>query len=228
MWGFNGGIAMKKLFLLALVGAILLGASSVPSHGDFYVVAVVGSGIGTPITSVPYTISQPGFYYLKGNFYTSGSAIFIQASDVTLDLMGFCLYGDGTGNGISASDNRHNVEIRNGTVSNFRTGISVSGDGSRIIKMTTRNNIYGIVSSILGSCITVTGCHALNNENIGYNIKSGGNIIGNVAYNNGNGFALNSSPAQLVDRNSSYDNTISNWVSLVGCTVGVNTPNIIP
>ena len=88
---------MKKLFLLVLVGIILLGASSVPSHGDFYVVAVGGSSIGTPIISVPYTISQSGFYYLKGNFYTSGSAIFIQANDVTLDLMGFCLSGDGTG-----------------------------------------------------------------------------------------------------------------------------------
>jgi len=219
---------MKKLFLLALVGAILLGASSVPSHGDFYVVAVGGSGMGTPITSAPYTISQSGFYYLKSNFHTSGTAIFIQANDVTLDLMGFCLSGDGTGHGISASDNRHNVEVRNGTVRNFLNGIVVSGEGSRIIKMTTRDNSYGIISSITGSCITVTGCHALNNENIGFDIRSGGNIINNVAYNNGNGFRLNGSPAQLVDRNSSYGNTFSNWVSLGGCTVGVNTPNIIP
>jgi hypothetical protein len=142
--------------------------------------------------------------------------------------MGFCLSGDGTGHGISASDNRHNVEVRNGTVRNFSTGISVSGDGSRIIKMTTRNNSYGIVSTILGACLTVTGCHALNNQNFGYDIQSGGNIIGNVAYNNGNGFRLNSSAAQLVDRNSSYGNTNSNWLSWGGCTMGVNTPNIIP
>ena len=217
----------RTLLVMALVGALLLSVAPVVAQDGFYVIAVGGGGVGTPITSAPYTISQSGFYYLKSNFYTSGTAIFIQANDVTLDLMGFCLSGDGSGHGISAGENRRNVEVRNGTVRNFTYGISVRGVGNRIIKMNTSDNTIGILSS-QGSCITVTGCHSHNNQNFGYDIQSGGNIIGNVAYNNGNGFRLNGSAAQLVDRNSSYGNTHSNWLSLGGCTVGVNTPNIIP
>src|ERR1035441_10554007 len=41
----------------------------------------------TPISSLPYTISMPGSYYLTSSFnVNSGSAITITASKVTLDL----------------------------------------------------------------------------------------------------------------------------------------------
>src|ERR1039458_3298480 len=46
----------------------------------------------TPISSVPYTISAPGSYYLTGNLaVSSGTAITIAANQVTLDLNGFTL-----------------------------------------------------------------------------------------------------------------------------------------
>ena len=43
----------------------------------------------TPISSLPYTISEPGSYYVTGNLSSTGSGIVIQASGVTVDLMGF-------------------------------------------------------------------------------------------------------------------------------------------
>ena len=51
--------------------------------------------MGTKITSVPYTITQPGFYLLTGNltYNGTGNAIAVGANvkDVVIDLMGFSL-----------------------------------------------------------------------------------------------------------------------------------------
>ena len=49
----------------------------------------------TPINSIPYTITESGSYYLTTNLSGSWHGIIIQGSDVTLDLMGFTLTGDG-------------------------------------------------------------------------------------------------------------------------------------
>ena len=48
----------------------------------------------TPISSLPFTISQSGSYYLTRNLQftaATGPAILINANYVTLDLMGFTL-----------------------------------------------------------------------------------------------------------------------------------------
>jgi hypothetical protein len=51
----------------------------------------------TAITSAPYTISSAGSYYLTTNITVStGDAITISASEVTLDLNGFAITGTGT------------------------------------------------------------------------------------------------------------------------------------
>jgi hypothetical protein len=68
---------------------------------DFYVIAG-GGAVGTKITSVPYIITQPGFYYLGGNlsYNATGNAITVNANDVTIDLMG-CTLSCTTGSGIT-------------------------------------------------------------------------------------------------------------------------------
>src|SRR5215813_4957107 len=55
----------------------------------------------TPISSLPFTINQPGSYYLTGNLTGAPGAngINISASDVTLDLGGFALIGSGGAGG---------------------------------------------------------------------------------------------------------------------------------
>ena len=76
----------------------------------------------TPISSVPYTINQPGSYYLSRNLTMTADSngITVKADNVTIDLMGFTLKGRGTGekDGITMNG-RSNVEVRNGTVENW-------------------------------------------------------------------------------------------------------------
>src|ERR1039458_625653 len=82
----------------------------------------------TPISSVPFTITQPGSYYLTKNLaVTSGNAIVISAEDVTLDLNGFTLSSpeaSPAGTGILLNGTKRNIAIRNGFI---RGNVTVSG-----------------------------------------------------------------------------------------------------
>jgi hypothetical protein len=102
---------------------MLLSVTPVLADDGFYVIG--GGGVGTKITSLPYTIEKPGFYYLGGNLqlttFAHGAGITVNCSHVTIDLMGFKLSHENingyyfTGTGISLNG-REDVEIRNGTL----------------------------------------------------------------------------------------------------------------
>ena len=53
----------------------------------------------TAITNVPYTISQPGSYYLTTNLTSATFGVTIATNGVVRDLMGFMLAGAGSGSG---------------------------------------------------------------------------------------------------------------------------------
>ena len=222
----------RKIWLLALVGVVLLGGQAAWADDGFYVISV-GGGVGTKITSVPYTISNPGFYYFGGNLtYTgTGSAISITADNVTLDLMGFSLTGGGkeigTNTGISPNnnDNSRNVEIRNGTVSGFTVGVAGTFANERVSRIRAFNNNWGIwvpgSNPLIEGCISsnndhgilvgsgrISACVANNNTNQGIAMNGTGAVIGCVANNNGIGFALNppTSMPIMVDQNSANAN----------------------
>ena len=91
----------------------------------------------TPISSLPFTISTSGSYYLTTNlFESSGDGIIVTADNVTLDLNGFVLDGTvtagasvvpgqpspksqapGSLNGINATAIVNNLLVRNGSLS---------------------------------------------------------------------------------------------------------------
>lgn len=174
----------RKYWLLLLVCAVLLSGSPVLADGDFYVVAG-GGGVGTKITSLPYTINSPGFYYLGGNLTYSGTseAITVNADDVTLDLMGFSLNCSSrhAGMGITITEQK-NVEIRNGTVRGFNfalTEASSNGANHQVINVRVIDNNVGV--TLPGQGHLIKGCMASNITSDGLGIGSNGTIIGNVA-----------------------------------------------
>jgi hypothetical protein len=93
----------------------------------------------TPITTVPFTISQPGSYYLTQNLtVASGNAITITTGGVTLDLNGFAITSSASpaaGNAIllnKAGDLADAVTIRNGHIRRANPAASGTGFGEGI------------------------------------------------------------------------------------------------
>jgi hypothetical protein len=113
----------------------------------------------TPISSLPFTISSSGSYYLTKNLSVSGGdGITISADKVTLDLNGFTISstaGSANGSGVLLSGTRTNVTIVNGfiTGSVTQSGGSYSGGGFQ-------NGITFSAepSNVRVSGITVSGC----------------------------------------------------------------------
>ena len=87
----------------------------------------------TPITALPYTITAQGVYCLTHNLgtaSTTGDAIRINASNVTIDLNGYRLSNLAAGAGTNAKGiyayQRKNITIRNGSIRGFLYGIHLS------------------------------------------------------------------------------------------------------
>ena len=160
----------------------------------------------TPITTLPYTISLPGSYYVVTNL-TGGSGIAIAASGVTLDLMGFELVG-GTGSGIFVSGSRTNICIRNGTVRNWSTigvhaanandsilqELRVSNNGTHGLALGYRGRVRDCIASSNGSDGisalddgTISGCTARQNAGDGIEVVSACWLYDNHCVSNGSG-----------------------------------------
>ena len=70
------------------------------------------AGVGTRITSLPKTITDSGYYYLGGNLTcASGTAITVNATNVTIDLMGFTITGNTNSGSYGIYSNYRNLEI---------------------------------------------------------------------------------------------------------------------
>jgi parallel beta-helix repeat protein len=164
----------------------------------------------TPISSLPFTIFNHGSYYLTGHLTTAGGGITIQADDVTLDLMGFTMTGNGTGPGIFISGNLNQIVIRNGTVRGWTNGIEIPGtknsqlEGLRV----SGNSGFGIR---VGSAI-ISQCVAFANQGEGIGTGAASVVRDCVSHENaGHGFAMN------------FDSTISNCTARQNNGAGIST-----
>jgi hypothetical protein len=138
----------------------------------------------TPISSVPFTINQSGSYYLTNNVsVSSGDAITIAVSHVTLDLNGFTVGSTqptaSTACGILLGSGLRNIRIANGFIesgvtnngayvysgSGFGYGICYSGTGPKNVLVSgigvsgcLNHGIYigGGASLVVESCVVQT------------------------------------------------------------------------
>jgi hypothetical protein len=115
-----------------------------------------------PITNVPYTITQPGSYYLATNLTSAGSGVTIATNAVNLDLMGFTLAGNRFAgdhgillSGASGTLPVRDVVVRNGSLRGFSYGIQAKfGQGARFEDLSISSNLsYGInLDGMGGQC----------------------------------------------------------------------------
>jgi hypothetical protein len=185
---------------------------------------------------IPLTISQSGSYYLTSDVNSAGTAIWVEANDVTIDLAGYSLIGpdSGTNYGIYMYA-RRNVEIRNGTVRNFYNGIYESsgsyGHNHRVIDVRALfNGRHGILLN--GSGHLVKDCTASDNGDsatvYAYAIYAGNGsrVTGNTAHNNGTSNtgssfgAIYAAFGSTVIGNTAYDNGDSATSNVYGFYVG--------
>jgi hypothetical protein len=155
----------------------------------------------TPITNTTaVTISAPGSYYLTANIsVTSGSAITITASQVTLDLNGFTITGTGTANtGILLAGGDTDITILNGHILGnvFANGINYSGSAPVNVRVSGVSvsgcSAYGILlgtasSTVVESCtVQAIGVWGIEASTVSHSsaYQCGGNaIIANTAEN---------------------------------------------
>ncbi len=158
-------------------------------------------------TFTPIVITQPGSYYLVEDIFAFGGAhgIHIQASQVTLDLNGFTVYGNieiGSNKGILCDIGNAGAVIKNGTVRNFfQSGIDLfSCANSRVLDVHALNNGlggfgYGI---FIGQDSAAVGCIAADNATDGFRSDFGSSFVRCSANDNG-GVGINAY-VSLVDR----------------------------
>ncbi len=180
------------------------------------IIAAASDEVRTPISSLPFDISTSGSYYLTGNQTSTGNGINVSADNVTMDFNGFKITGPGKTSGVGIGINmvgRTNVEIKNGTVTQFGyAGIqeysgSLPGTGKRhrILNMRVTDN-GGDGLYLAGSNFYISGNTVSGNGTAGiFAAGTGSIIIGNtVADNADNGLGVTTGCA--VKNNTAYHN----------------------
>ena len=190
-----------------------------------------------PIPELPFTISESGSYCLTQNLthtdrYTN--AIEIIADNVTIDLNGYSIIGPTTAYNETCSgihmNGRKNVEIRNGTITNFPyvgiydedSGETIEADGHRIIDVrVTSIGAEGII--VWGLNHTIRGCTITQTQvdiEQGYGGITCGHlciVAGNLASGNGI-IGISSGSGCLIQDNTLADNSYG-IVPGNGCSV---------
>jgi parallel beta-helix repeat protein len=174
--------------------------------------------VRTPISSLPFTITASGSYYVTGNLDGSSGGIDIDVNDVTIDLMGFTLNGGGTVNdhGIYFTS-RSNVTIRNGTVRGF--GYAGLYQGNKTTRYATVMDVKALGNGALGVTSLYSGiflyssnshierCTAGDNGGHGIYAHASSKLINNTAYNNTGTYAIYGGTGSTLSGNTAHDNT---------------------
>jgi Right handed beta helix region len=208
------GVKISRQSTLGVVALFVLGIGAMPPEA--------WAAAPTAISGCPYTITDSGSYILTKNLTSAGTCIIIEVSNVTIDLQGHTITGDGTGFGITdGGNNDRDMVIANGTIQHFGSPILVNQSHPVTISgMTVRENAGGVAlfsATVFGSKI---------DDNAGIGIRINGDepsaiLNSEVSRNGGQGIVTLSGPTIVVNSEVS-DNALDGIaLSVLG---GIPTP----
>lgn len=204
----------------------------------------------TPISSVGFSITNSGSYYLTTNILggDSQTGVKIATNNVTLDLNGFALVGlSNSADGVLVVGNQTNITVRNGSVTGWAlgapglAGVNANGAYSLLCeRLVVSDCYYGIYtgigmvshcvvqSSSSGIAVGGSGCDIVANDCVGNTygiVVSGSNnrIEDNhIAAGFNAGFYLNNSTYSnnLIIRNSVSGDGANNYFIVGNQVVG--------
>jgi hypothetical protein len=201
----NKNVVVALLFVTAVLSySLIVNAGSLepsaPPGSTMKTLDEVEPRIAINIVNTPgdssyhYIISSSGSYYLTGDVVTNISAIGVNADNVTIDLMGYSLAGAGPGitYGVYMYE-RNNVEIRNGTIRDFHTGICdpniLSHDHQVIDVRCVSNTQDGIrlsgTGNLVKDCTVSDNGHSATTSTRGIEVGYNSTVTGNIIRNNG-------------------------------------------
>jgi parallel beta-helix repeat protein len=188
----------------AVDGVILINQASALAGG-----VTEGDAPGFPVR-----ISQPGSYRLSSNLNVPGqniNGIEIRANDVTIDLNGFRIRGNArSGIGVLALPAPPpafafvGIAIRNGTISNFETGINLFDANQSVVEhiRVSESASNGILA---GDGSIVNSNTASRNDGQGIVAGEGSIVSSNTAFQNQAG--IFASMGSTVSSNTAFQNT---------------------
>ncbi len=182
--------ARSALFGAALLACVLLGTGAVqnPTLGPPTQEVLKPRIVGTPISSLPITIDECGYYFLTDclDGVSGQNGITIDADDVTLDLNGFTLRGvPGSLHGVEVLSTRVNAAIRNGVIRDWgQDGVNANtNNGCEYRNLRICGNqgrgIWAAIDCVVAECVV--------RENSGAGIQVEGNSVVTGCVCNGNG-----------------------------------------
>jgi parallel beta-helix repeat protein len=181
----------------------------------------------TPISSLPFIITNGGSYYLTTNLTGSGggtNGITITANHVTLDLGGFVLSGiPGSGTAINVPALQTNLVIHNGTIRGWASGVFGNCVNGEFANLKVSDNSGGIQGGY--GCVAVR-CSFYNNS-YGLQVSDGSTVKDCIGQSTGT--AILASDGCTVESCTAMGNgfvgiSVGNGCTVKGCTAKANFP----
>lgn len=194
-------------------------------------------------------IDQPGSYVLTRNLSADGDCLIVTADDVTIDLAGFTIFGNGTGAGIKGDDStRKAISIRNGTITGFEDGVDFCSPGPATPgHQLVVEGLRAVDNTGAGICLlkfnplaglTVKDSYASGSGGAGLDLGGRALVTGNTISNNTNGVNISGSAtivgntiagnsnAGILSGNHSFD-IVNNRVQGINIGIQVFCPSVI-
>ncbi len=207
----------------------------------------------TPISTLPFTINNSGSYYLTTNlsFTGTGHGITVNATDVTIDLNGFALAGNGSSlqtNGIYVGTTILTLNVKNGTVRSWKHGVNSTNAsvgsfsdlqflscsnglvtaGLSVVQRCTATSLTG-VGIQTGNGSTIRDCTAATCTGGGVSLGNGSTIV-NCSFVQNAGTAITAGSGCTIRECTVFNNNgigilTAGHCLISGCTVasGFNT-----